>query len=220
MATVAAPLDYVFEAMDRRDLGLAPHYLTIYAIARGMGAREVLEFGAGVSTRVLLDALAVTDGHLVSISTDPRWSVVQRMGRGDPGAGRWEHHQGQSTEILAGQMVCRPTLDLVVHDGSHTAGVVASDLRDALPRLRRFGLALVHDSQHSDCGEAVRSGIRAALHGLDFSAVTLPYGFGLTILRREDGLDPLPGTAADKVTSPHRTEPTRFDDAAVLAGDR
>lgn len=202
-------LTYILRAMEDRQLGLAPHYLTIYSIARGLGARQVLEFGAGMSTRVLLDALDThakeLPARLDTISTDPIEAIIAKHGL-PLGRTAWHHHRGLSRDVLPG-LVALP-LDLILHDGAHDAETVATDLATALPKLRRYGLALIHDTQHSNCGVAMRQAVRAAREEVRCSAVTLPYGFGLTILRREDGEGaPIDATHADKVTSPHRTVP-------------
>jgi len=189
----------------------------------GLEAKSVLEFGAGGSTAVILDALQPA-GMLLSMSTESMEAVRARFGftefsRADranagPVYPTWRHHQGLSTEVCA-QLLNAPRpvpFDMVLHDGSHAADVVEADLRWALPRLRQFGLCLVHDSQHSYVGAEVRKALRAVLatppEGMILTAMTLPYGSGLTILRREDtGRPPIMVTRV-KVGSPHRTEPT------------
>ncbi|MDP3767155.1 MAG: class I SAM-dependent methyltransferase, partial [Dehalococcoidia bacterium] len=168
----------------------------------------VLEIGADLSTRVILDALGEAIGSVAildSISTDSREDVARRY-EILPSQPKWRHYRGLTSDVLP-TLPAAP-LDLILHDGAHDTETVAADLAWALPRLRRFGLCLIHDTQHSNCGEAMRAAVRSGMHGRAFSNTTLPYGFGLTILRREDGADPINATACDKVSSPHRTEPT------------
>lgn len=190
-------LTYLVDEFDQRQRGLAPHYLTLYSLVRGLEARHVLEIGSGMSTRAILDALRETGGALTSISTDDRDGVIHAM-RAAPGlveedetTARWQHCSGLTDEALPDLVTAPQSYDLILHDGSHTEDVVHRDLVAALPRLRRFGLLLVHDTLHSHCGEGMQRALWRALdraarfEALDFTVITLPFGFGLTIVRAE-----------------------------------
>jgi predicted O-methyltransferase YrrM len=192
---------FIADAMRERTLGLALHYPLLHAAVVGLGARSTFEFGAGGSTRVILEALD-PDGSHHSVSTESREAISNRHGmRPDP---RWLHWMGRSEEVAFNSDA---RFDLVLHDGAHDAATVAHDIARIWPKLRRYGLLLVHDSQHSYVGAEVRAGLHAGLRAARFTSTTLPYGFGLTIVRREDGDAPI-SPARPKATSPHLTVPT------------
>lgn len=202
--------DFIQRAIDDRRLGLALHYPFLHAAVVGLSARSTLEFGAGGSTRVFLNALLQTDRdadgthewrHL-SVSTESRESIEHRHDVAGFGH-RWTHRCGLS-ESARDALPEVASLDIALHDGSHAADVVAADVAWAWPRLRRFGLLLVHDTQHSYVGEDVRAGLASGLSGARFTVTTLPYGFGLTIVRREDGDEPVRPAVA-KRGGPHTT---------------
>ena len=196
--------DFIADAIADRTLGLALHYPLLHAAVIGLNAQDTLEFGAGGSTRVILDALRETGGRHMSISTETGGEIAEK--HGIPHGADWFHLDGLSAEhrdFKAGP------LDLVLHDGSHTAEVVADDIAWVWPHVRQFGLLFVHDTQHSGCGADMRRGLQAGLlrAKAKFTTTTLSYGFGLTIVRREDdgeGMGPV-SPAVAKVTSPHTT---------------
>lgn len=200
-------LDYILREMETKERGFAAHYLFLYSAVRGLSAQRVLEFGAGMSTRVILDALAHTGGLLVSLSTDSREEVARRAGFVDPGLSRWEHLRGVSTpetSIAEGQS---GPFDLVLHDGAHDFATVRADLAAVVPRVKYGGLVLVHDTAHSHCGAAMRAALdQMSLRDAD--SVVLPYGYGLTIIgagRWSTGTAAVRVDAFDKPSSPHRT---------------
>lgn len=164
--------------------GMALHYMTLYAIVLGMEAQSTLEFGAGVSTSVFLSAHRITGGVHQSISTERRDAVVG-IQKHDDAPDRWIHHQGTSSDVLPSALAQTSWIDVVLHDGSHATDVVEADLRAVLPQVAQYGLILVHDTQHSYVGPAMRQAVGRIIHDFDLSHVTLPYGFGLTILRNE-----------------------------------
>lgn len=193
--------DFITQALIERRTGLSLHYPLLHAAVLGLAARRTLEFGAGGSTRVFIEALPKKGIH-TSISTETAEQVTESSGA-FPGP-YWIHLHGCSD---AYRDFDPGPLDLVLHDGSHAADVVSADIAWAWPHLRQFGLLLVHDTQHSYCGAEMRTGLQRGLRGARFSATTLPYGFGLTIIRREEGgpLAVAPGVA--KADSAHTTEP-------------
>ena len=184
--------------------GLAPHYPFLYYTVLNLEATRTLEFGAGLSTRVILDALDVTGGAHVSLSTDSREHVEQRYVL--RGSSRWLHLTGHSRVTLPGLLASCPTdaFDLVLHDGSHDADVVADDLRAIWPFVRHRGLILVHDALHSHAGKNVWQGIANAK--IPGSSVTLPFGFGLTIISVWNPTQPAVTVTRQKRGSPHYTE--------------
>lgn len=205
---------FIEQAMRERPTGLSLHYSLLHAAVVGLGALRTLEFGAGGSTRAIVDALPRGGVH-TSISCEARSVIASRYGLPFEDEGdAWVHHAGKSETFR--DLVGVGPLDLILHDGSHAADVVAADLAWAWPLLKRYGLLLVHDSQHSYCGAEVRAGIARglaaaeAVEGRDFTATTLPFGFGLTIIRRELGGPGVIEPAPAKVGSPHTTQPTEI----------
>lgn len=192
-----------------RQLGCALHYPLLHSAIVGLAAKRTLEFGAGGSTRVFLEALAPGSAHL-SFSTETRAQLETRHGISTELPVEWLHFHGQSEMNRWGGV---GDLDLILHDGSHAANVVASDIAWSWPRLKTFGLLLVHDVQHSYCGAEVREGVRQGLAAARacYTATTLPYGFGLTVIRREDaGCAGMVKPAQAKVGSAHMTELVEF----------
>jgi len=185
--------------------GLAPYYPLLYSLVIGMGAQRVFEFGTGESTEVLLSALRQTDGVLYSCSPsgkEPSYADARH----------WVHYPTLSEHALRAlpPEVC---FDLVLHDGSHSAAVVEADLIGILPRVKRGGLILLHDTLHSYVGAQVRSGLREALLSdlLDgaTTTITLPFAFGLTVIQViqfESTQVPYVSIGPEKASSPHHTE--------------
>lgn len=197
--------DFITQALQERRSGLALHYPLLHAAVLGLGAQCTLEFGAGGSTRVIVDALALTGGCHLSISMESRAEL--RAAHSIENS-RWLHAQGLSE---AHRDLATGELDLVLHDGSHAADVVIADVAWTWPRLRRFGLLLVHDTQHSYVGEEMRRGLSLGLASARarYTSTTLPYGFGLTIIRREDG-DASVQPAIAKAGGHHATDLVSF----------
>lgn len=203
----------VLDTLDRflaRRTGLAPHYLILHSLVVGLHAREVFEFGVGESTHVLFDALQETGGHLTSCSPEPPKDHSLSLRMPWPS---WRFLCFPSDQALR-QLDMDEAFDLVLHDGSHSAAVVAQDLSSILPRVRQWGLVLVHDTLHSYVGAEVRLGVElalthAAIQAVRFKTFTLPFAFGLTLLQRISP-HPTAGTVQyslrDKPSSPHQTE--------------
>lgn len=201
---------------DSRATGLALHYPLLYSAVIGMNAQRTFEFGAGGSTRVFLAALYATRGRHRSISTDSEFVVDAKNGIPNEHMAYWTHQElvldPTNAETYARLDFGSAPFDIVLHDGAHDAPTVACDIAAVWPRLKRYGLLLVHDTQHSNCGSAMREGVVAGLARVNarYTAVTLPFGFGLTIIRKEEGdVFAQPGDA--KPSSPHLTLLTPFD---------
>lgn len=212
---------YIFELMDEYKTGLSMYYPLIYSIVRGMETKRAFEFGAGWSTKVILDALRETEGYLLSISTDSQkdvmvknqtfegaWDdVVWAYGKYMEG---WTHFKGQSDTFRAdfensfGRLL---PFDFVLHDGSHTEEVVFQDLAWVLAKMKYNSILLVHDVLHSKDGPGMRRAVKVALKPYKHEIVTLPYGFGLSIIEMKDNKHN--GTVKikkNKPTSNHTTE--------------
>jgi predicted O-methyltransferase YrrM len=161
------------------DKGFARHYLTLYSLVLGLEAKSVLEVGMGFSTPTILAALEQTGGSLTSCDMRP----LEGTGN-DPETlkrfPRWKFLQGKTDDTL-------PTIpgpfDLVLHDGSHEFKEVYRDLRNILPKMRQNAILLVHDTEHNQKNFKLRLAVRLALLFRRHEIVTLPYGYGLSIIR-------------------------------------
>jgi hypothetical protein len=108
-------------------------------------------------------------------------------GRGISLQNNWNHYCGKSGEgvpyfrnIFKKEDI---KLDFVLHDGAHDYKTVLYDLQNILPFMKQYSILLVHDTLHSKCGNDVRSAVTGALYGIAYDRVTLPFGFGLDIIR-------------------------------------
>ena len=166
--------DEIFERAHATDGGFCRHYLTLYAVTLGLEPENVFEFGAGNSSKVILSALEQGKGHLYSC--DVR-EFSQVLGVSHP---QWTFRQGTSRSVISTLGEHR-SFDLVLHDGSHEAPEVKNDIRSILPYMKQNGILLLHDTFHTGYGlmEAAEMALEEWPHG----KVTLPYGYGLTMIR-------------------------------------
>ncbi len=160
--------------------GFSRHYLTLYSIILGMEAKNVLELGAGFSTQTILEALKHTDGKLITCD------VRNLQDTGNPESlttdfkDSWVYLQGDTRATL--KTLASERFDVVLHDGSHEWRVVYKDLRTILPLIKHNGILLVHDTEHIPTYR-LKMAVRLALIGYRHEIVTLPYGYGLTLIR-------------------------------------
>ncbi len=179
-------LDQIHAAVTDTESSLNTHYLTIYSLAIGLQSQRVFEFGAGNSSRVLLRAMEITHGRLTSCDiVDPRaaWPPSEYTGTGIDR--NWQFLKMTSSQALA--HVLNDVFDLVLHDGSHESDEVAEDIAGILPRMKRFGVLLVHDVEQAVLGPQVRRGLMEGIRrtGLSVSMTSLPFSDGLAVIRVE-----------------------------------
>jgi hypothetical protein len=178
-------VEWIFKEIEKRLTGLSPHYPLLYSIVVGLETKVAFEFGTGLSTKVILEALKLTNGKLYSISTNEpadlkcRYDILPNY--------NWKHCIGKSVDMLSHQVLQlkqnQETLDFVLHDGAHDYRTVLFDLQNIIPLMKKHSILLVHDTLHSNCGVDIRKAIREALFGIDHEKVTLPFGFGLDIIK-------------------------------------
>lgn len=159
--------------------GFSRHYLTLYSIALGLEAKRVFEFGAGFSTPTLLKALEKTDGHLTTCDVRSLQDTGNDVGLVGEHKDRWTYLQGDSREKAR---EAKGPFDLVLHDGSHEWRVVLRDLIAIIPRMKKNSILLVHDTEHVPTYR-LKLSVFLALLFVPHEKVTLPYGYGLTIVR-------------------------------------
>jgi len=182
-------MSWILESVEKRNTGLAVHYPTIYSIISGLEVKHAFEFGAGWSTKVILEAIGF--GKLYSVSTDPQPFVASV--RNIPLNLNWSHYHGKSVDgvpyfinLFKKEDI---KLDFVLHDGAHDFKTVLYDLQNIVPYMKQFSILLVHDTLHSKCGNDTRSAVTQALYGTNYDRVTLPFGFGLDIIRINQNRD-------------------------------
>lgn len=171
-------MDKIIEWHHGAKSGFSRHYLTLYSLVLGLEAKKVFEFGSGFSSKTILEALKKTGGEL--ITNDMR--SITETGNSEQDLKEnpnWKYLQGKSLDVLKNEKTTG--FDLVLHDGSHNVGVVYKDLRKIIPRVKKNGLILVHDTFCK--GFHLDLSIRLALLFVRHEKVTLPYGYGLTIIR-------------------------------------
>jgi hypothetical protein len=174
--------DQLWEAFDS-DHSPGKHLLTIYSAAIGLRAQRVGEVGIGSTTRTLRAAMQETGGRLFSCDGD-----AKRFS--DLPAQQDEHW---SLELCRSEEYLRrldPPLDLFMHDGAHDYHQVRLDLELILPKMRTFGLVLMHDTQQSELGPDLLAAVRDGTKRHLVSWTTLPFNAGLGILRIEGGGQP------------------------------
>ena len=159
--------------------GFSRHYLTLYSIVLGLETKNAFEFGSGFSSKVILEALKETGGKLTT--NDAR--SIKETGN-DPrdleeNKDRWTYLQSSSKEAL--EKMKSEVFDFVLHDGSHEWKVVKKDLQTIIPRMKKDGIILVHDTAHTNF--KLNMAVKMALFWYKHEKVTLPYGYGLTIIR-------------------------------------
>jgi predicted O-methyltransferase YrrM len=168
------------------ETGFARHYLSLYAMVLGLRAKRVCEFGAGFSTVAILRALQQTGGTLLTNDQRPRDQINVPADLFEGSEARFEYAQGSADAFLP--RLENDAFDLVLHDGSHEFWQVFRDLRAVLPRVKKDGLVLVHDTNHPTF-PFLRYAAPLALWatGTLYEKVTLPYGCGLTVIRVRRG---------------------------------
>ncbi|NNM33954.1 MAG: class I SAM-dependent methyltransferase, partial [Gemmatimonadetes bacterium] len=163
--------------------GFHLHYFLLYEIVLGLEVKEALELGAGRSTLMILDALETTGGHLTTCALNyngPRFAGLDE-------SPHWTRVDSPSDHFLK-TVPDSVAYDFVLHDGSHERAIVHRDLQQIVPHMRQFGMILVHDTQHDKLGKGMAAAVQSSLDGVAHSCTTLPYGFGLTLIRIEEDL--------------------------------
>jgi predicted O-methyltransferase YrrM len=180
-------IEDIHAAVTASESSLNKHYWTLFSIAYGLQAKLAFEFGAGTSSAVLLTALELTGGKLISCDHEPLDSLVRRTPslREYTPSSQWAYWNVDSSEAL--RRLNRETFDLVLHDGSHEQEQVAEDITGILPCLKRFGILLLHDVEQFQLGPQMRTGLMEGIRrtGLNVSLTSLPWSDGLAIVRME-----------------------------------
>jgi predicted O-methyltransferase YrrM len=179
--------DYYEKKTDMKD-----HLLVIYGIVLGLRPKISLEIGvrSGISTMAILLALKrIGSGKLYSIDITVHPKTTDRAMKRARAAGVvsfWNFQQADSFEFWK---TWTEPLDILLIDGNHSFEAVKNDFERYSKFVRKDGLILMHDAYTTS---EVSSGvvevnlympeIRKRLN--EFESVTLPYCYGLTIVRK------------------------------------
>lgn len=162
----------------RKPTGFMKHYYTLWSIVEGLEAKDTFEFGTGISTKVICDAISRTGGHHTSCDT----RVITDTGLSEAfleeNKERYTFIQGDS------RVVDLPTgpFDFVLHDGSHVPGIVRQDLRKVLKFMKKNSIIIIHDT-FNDKYPGMRNAVQTVLAEVENEMITLPYSYGITIIR-------------------------------------
>lgn len=176
-------LDDIIQKHHSSETGFSLHYLLLYSITLGLETKKAFEFGSGFSSKAILQALKKTGGSLISCDLRPIEQTGLSAQDLRDNQDRWRYVQEDSRRFV-------PTLrheafDLVLHDGSHEGATLKEDIRNIVPFMKTNSMLLVHDTEHPVHSYGLSKAIRQALRWVKHSAVTLPYGYGLTLIRLE-----------------------------------
>lgn len=162
---------------------IAPHLPVIYALAKGIQAKRIVELGIGLSTRVLRLVACECEGILYSCDSDKQ-RFHHLLDEQDP---CWKLQLGPSEDFLKR---LDPPIDFVLHDAAHDYFQVKLDLECILPKMRAFGLICVHDTQQTDLHAEMLGALRDAIGEKPVSVLNIPFGAGLAVLRVEESVHP------------------------------
>jgi hypothetical protein len=174
-----------------------PHLLVLYSIAKWVNWPDpesrgpvrppvVLEIGVreGISTMPLLYAMRETGGLLHSLECDAEAAEKAACYVDQAKLSQWwALHVINSNDFEPPE-----TLDLLWIDGDHSEAQVRADVERYLPRVRVNGLCLLHDYFENGAATNADTGVAIVVNELrqrpEFEVLTLPWGFGLTMVRR------------------------------------
>jgi predicted O-methyltransferase YrrM len=175
----------LLEKMDQSASGFNRHYGFLFGLIRGMRPQKVLELGCGLSTITMLEALSRYGGHLTTLDMRDIEQTGNTKADIETYKEHWTYAQGDSQKSL--ETLETAGFDLVLHDGSHEWRTVMKDLWKAVPKMKKDGILLVHDTEHPLLGRGMRMAVRLGLLFTPHKKMTLPYGYGLTVVRIKRG---------------------------------
>lgn len=159
------------------------HLLTVYSLVIGTNARTIMDIGLGQTTGAIRAAAKRTGGVVYSCDFDKR--------RYTPLLEEQDEHWKLFLEASGSFIPKVPDpLDFVMHDGAHDYTTVLNDLKAILPKMRKFGIICVHDTQQIDLNKEMLSAIKDSTTDYAVSLVNLPFAAGLAIIRVEESLHP------------------------------
>ena len=156
-----------------RRTGFTKHYFTLFSVVEGLEAKKTFEFGTGVSTVVILEALARTGGMHISCDT---MALDQTGFDSSVDRSRLQFIRGDSRKIARS---AEGPFDFVLHDGSHDPAVANEDMKIIIPKMKLNSIIMMHDTNDRNLLGALLDNLKDIRH----EVITLPYGYGLTLVR-------------------------------------
>jgi hypothetical protein len=175
-----------------QDGGTSKHLLIFYSLVIGLRAKLIIDIGLGQTTGTLRSAAAETGGTVYSYDHDHR-RFSHLLAEQDK---RWHLTLAPTANAL---LTAPNAIDLAIHDGAHDYVNVKRDLDLLLPKMRRFGVVCVHDTQQPDLHAGILAAITDATKGFAVSVTNLPFNCGLAILRIEESEHPAISPASGKL---------------------
>ena len=176
---------YTIAEMHNVEGSIAGHLPIIFALARGCGGGMMADIGIGSTTRTLLMVAHELNARLYSCDFDRRrYAPLTQL---YPPTKRWRLSLTNSAAFID-QLPSR--MNFVSHDGAHDEETVRDDLLRLVPKMRRFGVITLHDTQHPTLGQGMMRAVSDVIGRGKLSAVTLPFYNGLTIIRVEESDNP------------------------------
>lgn len=166
--------------------GFMLHYMMLYSIIYGMEAKKVFEFGCGYSSRVILEALKHTGGTLTTAEKRDIKDTGNNPEMIDKAKGQWRYIQKLSGNVIK-EDVKGEAYEVVLHDGAHEALTVMRDIRGIVRHMKQDALLLVHDTNHR-MFPYLKLAIRLGLFPYRYEMLTIPYGYGLTVIKLKSNL--------------------------------
>ncbi len=170
------------------------HLLVIYSIVVGVNAKIIADFGLGQTTGAIRAAAALTGGTVYTCDFDKRRFAPLLAEQTDT----WKLSLETSSSFIP--KIPAP-IDFVMHDGAHDYLNVRRDLEALLPKMRRFGIVCVHDTQQPDLSRDMLSAIKDATGDFAVSITNFPFSAGLAVIRIEESeypaIIPATGTLPD-----------------------
>ena len=175
-------LEEIHKKIKKSDTGFCLHYHFLYSLVLGLECKSVFEFGSGFSTHCILKALSQTGGNLISCDTN----TIEKNGHiteYSQNSKNWQLVVGNSNSTVPN--INHNYYDLILHDGSHIATEVLVDLNNIYPYLKNDGILITHDTRHYNLGGEMMSAVESFVKDKDIEMLTLPYGYGSTIIRNK-----------------------------------
>jgi len=159
------------------------HLLILYSLVIGINAQVIAEIGLGQTTGALRAAAALTGATVHTCDFDKRRHNHLLAQQDD----HWKLYLEPSTSFI--EQLHEP-IDLVMHDGAHDYLTVRRDLELLIPKMRKFGIVCIHDTQETDLYGDMLAAIKDAVTGFSVSITNLPFSCGLAIIRVESSHHP------------------------------
>ena len=177
-------LNFICDQTHKNNTGFCRHYMFLYSLILGMESKNVFEFGSGFSTKCMLEALKTTGGKLVSCEKRSIEEQSKHFSQDflNEHKDTWTFLHGNSLNVVP--EFNHSFYDVVLHDGSHTSHVVKKDINNILPYMKEGSILITHDTEHPSLGKEMMFGVEYSdIKNYDHEILTLPYGYGLTMIR-------------------------------------